>query len=112
MFKPLLPFARPKLPNNMALLTLTPQHILIRTQPFQPHRSSRVNPSRTNPDFGTKTISIAIGESGGGVDKGAGGVDTEAELGGVVRCFGDYCTGVVRGVGVDVGDCGLEGGEG
>ena len=95
MFKPLLPFARPKLPNDMTLTTLTPQHILIRTQPFQSHRSSSVNPSRTNPNFGTKTISITIGESGGGVDVGPGRVDAETELGGVLGCFGYYCIGVV-----------------
>jgi len=62
-------------------------------------------------DFGAEAEFSAVGEAGGGVVEGAGGVDLELEFGGVCFVGGDDAVAVFGGVVVDVGDGGVEVGD-
>ena len=102
----------PKLPDDVTLLALAPQDILVRHEPLEPDRPTRVDPSRADAHLGAKAISEAVGEARARVDEHARRVDAAYERACGVGRLGDDAVGVVRAVLVDVRDGGAEGRHG
>lgn len=96
----------PKLANDVTSLVLAPQHVLVTHQSLQSHRSSGVDPTRTDPNLRTKPVPEPIREPGASVPESASRVHSSDERGSVLFGLCDDRVGMVRGMGVDVFDRG------
>ena len=102
----------PELANDVTSVALTPQHILVAHKSLQSHRTSGVNPTRADSNLRTKAVPEPIRKSRAGIPERPGGVHSSDEHGSVLLRFCDDRVSVMRGMGVDVFDCGREGGDG
>jgi len=67
VFEPLLSLLTPKLIDDVTSVALAPQHVLVAHQPFQPHRSSGVDPTCADSNLRTKTVPKPIRKPRAGV---------------------------------------------